>query len=168
MEGIVGQIRLFAGNFIPDNWLLCDGRELSLSTFKALYAVIGQTYGGRGNTTFALPDLRSRTVIGVGPTYAAGTKVGTESNVLTVENLPTHSHEMACNNTVSESLNNPSDAFMSAGPIDRSTGRPTNLRYAPTADGVMNTDAIGGTGDKKPIANIQPSLGLSYIICYKG
>ena len=99
MEGTLGEIKGFAGNFAPRGWAYCDGQLLSISQNQALFSILGTTYGGDGRTTFALPDLRGRTPIhpGHGPglgTYKLGQRSGTEYVNLTQNNLPAHSHTM--------------------------------------------------------------------------
>lgn len=97
MEGTLGEIKGFAGNFAPRGWAYCDGQLLSIAQNQALFSILGTTYGGDGRTTFALPDLRGRTPIhpGHGPglgTYKLGQRSGTEYVNLTSNNLPAHSH----------------------------------------------------------------------------
>lgn len=94
MEELIGIIKLFAGNFAPHGWLICDGRLLNITQNAALFSIIGTTYGGDGKTTFALPDLRSRVPVGVGQgtgltVCSLGEKTGVETNKLSANNIPT-------------------------------------------------------------------------------
>lgn len=171
MEGMVGEIRWFSGDFAPRNWRFCDGDLLLINENSALYSILGTRYGGDGQTTFALPDFRSRTAIGAGENWILGGISGTENNTMSVNNMPSHNHVFACNNTTdSGSLNNPAQAFMGTGPVSSSTDEPVNMRYASTASGAatMNATSVESVGGNQPINNIQPSLGLNYIICVLG
>src|SRR5262245_28845383 len=78
MEGFIGEVRLFSGTFAPANWAFCDGRLLQIRDYSALFALLRTRYGGDGSQTFALPDLRGRTVIGVGPGQNPGQAAGTD------------------------------------------------------------------------------------------
>ncbi len=174
MEGTIGEIRLFAGNFAPKNWAYCGGQIMSIAQNTALFSILGTTYGGNGQTTFALPDLRGRTAISAGqgpglPAYDLGEMIGTEHVTLLISNLPQHNHMMASNNAVgSGTVNSPSGAFMGTGPVDRSTGLPVNTRYAATPDATMAPMAIGVMGGSTPVPIIQPTLCMNYIICMYG
>src|ERR1700757_2169256 len=88
----IGEIRMFAGNFAPVGWAFCNGALIPISENAALFNLIGTTYGGDGQTTFALPDLQSRVPIHVGPGFALGQSGGAESVTLTVSQIPAHSH----------------------------------------------------------------------------
>lgn len=174
MDIYMGEIRLFAGNFAPKNWAYCDGSILAISTNAALFSLLGTTYGGNGQTTFALPDLRSRVPVspGQGPglsNYVLGEAIGTQTNTVLVSQMPMHNHMLLANGqTGSGTLNNPSTGYMGVGPVDRSSGLPVNTRYATTANTAMAPNSISINGGSQPINNIQPSLGMSYIICIYG
>src|SRR5215211_8493433 len=88
----VGEIRMFAGNFAPAGWMLCEGQILPISENDALFTLIGTTYGGDGQTTFALPDLRGRLPLHQGNNHTIGESAGTETVTLTVSQLPQHNH----------------------------------------------------------------------------
>lgn len=97
MEGTIGEIRMFGGNFAPLGWMLCAGQSLAISTNDALFALIGTTYGGDGQTTFNLPNLQSRIAIGAGSgqglsSYILGETVGIEGVTLTTTQMPMHNH----------------------------------------------------------------------------
>jgi microcystin-dependent protein len=174
MEGTIGEIRLFAGNFAPQNWAFCAGQIISIASNTALFAILGVTYGGNGQTTFALPDLRGRTAIGAGngkglTPRVLGEVLGTESNTLLISNLPMHNHTLACNNSAgSGSANSPEGAFMGVGPVDRSSGLPVNTRYATSANAIMAPMSVGVSGSSQPVNNLQPLLCTNYIICMYG
>src|ERR1700704_2486666 len=100
----VGEIRMFAGNFAPAGWMFCEGQLLPISDFDTLFNLIGTTYGGDGQTTFALPDLRGRLPIHSGNGFTLAETGGAESITLTVPQIPAHSHlAMASNNTATAS-----------------------------------------------------------------
>jgi microcystin-dependent protein len=174
MDIYLAEIRLFAGNFAPKNWAFCNGALLAIAQNTALFSLLGTMYGGNGQTTFALPDLRGRVPVsqGTGPglsNYTLGEAIGTQTNTLIITNMPAHNHPLLANNaTGSGTLNNPSGAFMGVGPVDRSSGLPVNTRYSTTANTIMAANSISVQGASQPINNIQPSLGLNYIICIAG
>lgn len=162
-EGFIGEVRMFAGNFAPRGWAFCDGQLMPIAQYSALFSILGTMYGGDGRTTFALPDLRGRTAVGVGngpglTERRQGEKFGSETNTLTVRQLPAHTHEMK--NKV---------LVMTGG-----EGDPDVQPGAQTMLGVGNTPndkiikSTGSTGENQPINNVQPSLGIRYIICVQG
>jgi len=98
MDEFIGTVKLFAGNYAPQGWFLCDGRLLQISQYSALFSVIGTTYGGDGRTTFALPDMRGRVAVGSGrgsglSNRQVGEIFGSEKYVLKKENLPIHASD---------------------------------------------------------------------------
>jgi microcystin-dependent protein len=159
----IGEIRLFGGNFAPVGWSFCDGTLYAISMWETLFNLIGTTYGGDGQTTFAVPDLRGRLPVHRTNIYPMGIPFGTETVTLTPQNLPAHSHSF----TVSQSPAN--------------SGIPTNsvLADAGTAGGVkmyfedkptvpmstLGVDPVGGTA---PHNNMQPFLCVNYIIAMDG
>jgi len=98
----LGEIEMFAGNFVPGGFLPADGRLLPINQNTALFSLLGTTYGGDGRTNFALPDLRGRGVIGIGPNFLLGDPLGTEDTLLTVAQLPSHNHTLSANGSVPE------------------------------------------------------------------
>jgi len=91
----VGEIRMFAGNFAPNGWLFANGQLLSINQNQALFSLLGTQYGGDGRTTFALPDLRGRTLLGAGGDYFVGEVLGADTTTLTVANLAAHDHTIS-------------------------------------------------------------------------
>lgn len=174
-DGMIGEIRLFAGNFAPRNWAFCNGQIMSIAQNDALFAIIGTTYGGNGQTTFALPDLQGRVAVGVGQgaglsEWSLGEQQGTQTNTLTVAQMPAHSHLVMCNNSsAAGTLNAPTNAYISAGPEDRTTGAPVNTRFATAKDGsTMGNNSLAAAGGSQPYNNMQPTVVLNYIICLYG
>src|SRR5213075_1772476 len=109
-QPFVGEIRIFAGNFAPNGWMLCDGQLLPISEYETLFNLIGTTYGGDGQATFALPNLQGRLPIHMGTgisTYQIGESGGVESVTLTTNQIPIHTHPAACNNGAGAGTSNP-------------------------------------------------------------
>lgn len=174
-EGMIGEIRLFAGNFAPRDWAFCDGSLQSIAQNTALFSILGTTYGGDGKVTFALPDLRGRAAVGVGQgpgltEWDLGEVQGTETNTMIITEMPRHTHLVMSNNTPGAGTDNsPVNNYMAAGPVDRSSGLPVNTRYATTSDGTtMGIQSIGIAGGSQPFNNMQPVLVLNYVICLYG
>jgi len=164
-EPFVGEIRMFAGNFAPRGWAFCDGQLLAVSQNDALFSLLGTIYGGDGRTTFGLPDLRGRVPIhaGQGPGLSnrrIGAKAGSEKETITVNQLPSHTHDfnattnsassgIATNNTLASSL--------------------TSYLIAPrSADTTMATQSISGTGGSRSHTNLMPYLCVHFIIALFG
>src|SRR3954463_4050754 len=136
----VGVIRIFAGNFAPVNWAFCNGQLLAISENDALFALIGTTYGGDGQSTFGLPDLRSRVPIhqGQGPglsNYVIGQNGGVETVTLTVQQIPVHTHVPVCRAAGSDSPN-PANAVWGAADA-------TQYSASNTANAFMNAGSVG-------------------------
>lgn len=161
----VGEIRMFGGNFAPAGWMFCDGSLLSIAENEVLFQLIGTTYGGDGQNTFALPDLRGRLPIhqgnGGGGSYILAQTGGVEQVTLTMMQLPNHNHPGGCN---SGDGNNASPA--NAIPATNTTALAYVAAATPAAN--MNVAAIGNTGGNQPHDNIQPYLCVSYIISLFG
>src|SRR6188508_951854 len=109
MEGMIGEVRMFAGNFAPKNWAFCQAQVIAIASNTALFSILGTTYGGNGTTTFGLPDLRGRVCIGPGQgpglsNYALGEMAGTQNVTLMINEIPAHTH--AANGTFSPLVNN--------------------------------------------------------------
>ncbi len=167
MDPFLGEIIMFAGNFAPRGWALCDGQLLPINANSALFSILGTTYGGDGRTTFALPDLRGRTPIhaGNGPGLSdrkLGTRGGSEINVMTVANMPSHNHTVQMRTgTEPASTDDPTNAYVSAHTEDSFSG-------VPSASGVMAAANVGHTGNNQPINNMQPYEVVNYIIALEG
>ncbi|PEN10396.1 phage tail protein [Longibacter salinarum] len=165
MEFYIGQILMFAGNYAPVNWAFCQGQLLSISSNSALFAILGTQYGGNGQTTFALPDLRGRVPVGTGTgpgltTRRTGQKFGEEEVPLTVLNMPSHGHNPVAYQGRGEGQTSPGGHTW--GPASDSS------YSAESPNTPMNANSISQTGGNQPHRNIQPSLGMNYIICIQG
>ncbi len=172
---MIGEIRMFGGNFAPRTWALCDGQILPISQNTALFSIIGTIYGGDGRTTFALPDVRGRAVIGPGngpglPSYREGQKGGTETNTMTVATMPSHSH------TYSFKVSNQAPvqgqaSIVSKYEVTATNGDPVDeFRYSSTNNGQMHEDAfaLGNTGGSQPFNNMMPYQAVNFVICLQG
>lgn len=155
----VGEIRMFAGNFAPQGWLFCQGQLLAISENETLFNLIGTTYGGDGQETFALPNLQSRVPVHVGPGFAQAQTGGAETVTLTTSQIPAHSHVPQA--AASGSQNSPVGGVWG-------TDNVTPL-YAPgPASVAMNTAAISGAGQNQPHDNMLPFLVVNFIISLFG
>ncbi len=173
-DAYLGAIFLFAGNFAPRGYALCQGQTLAISSNTALFSILGTTYGGNGVTTFQLPDLRARGPIGAGsaanglPAVDLGQIGGVQNvNILTA-NLPAHTHGVSLVvSNAAASIPTPDASSVLAGATD-SSGNPLNL-YAPGPGNVPLAPAPSGiTGQNIPLNVQDPYLGLNFIICTQG
>ena len=161
----VGEIKLFGGTFAPVGWAVCDGALLPIAEYDTLFNLIGTTYGGDGQATFALPDLRGRVPLHHGPlqggsTYQLGETGGVESVTLTRQQMPKHSHGFAATTAVGTQPN-PGNNLMA-----NSQGPQPYIQENP--DGNLNPKSIGETGGGGPHENRQPLLTLNFIISLFG
>lgn len=164
-EPFVGEIRMFAGNFAPRGWALCDGQLLAVSQNDALFSLLGTIYGGDGRTTFGLPDLRGRVPLhaGSGPGLtprALGSRGGSENETLTVNQLPGHSHQLSASSSIAGD-SNPAGNFL---------GRTTNLDLysGDTPDSGLAGSAVSATGGGQGHTNLMPFLCVNFIIALFG
>ncbi|MBK9105721.1 MAG: phage tail protein [Saprospiraceae bacterium] len=171
MEGYIAQIIMFAGNFAPKFWAFCAGQILSISQNTALFSLLGTTYGGNGQTTFGLPDLRGRVPVGTGqgpglPNVTLGELSGIPATTLTVNQMPAHNHTAITNVRVSSANTTSEEA---AGNI---LANQAQNFYAPvgTANGSLGgvTTTVGLNGGNQPVNIMQPYLGMNYVICLNG
>jgi microcystin-dependent protein len=164
-EPFIGEIMLFAGDFAPTGWALCQGQLLAISQNTALFSLLGTTYGGNGISTFALPDLRGRVPINLGqgpglPNFVLGETGGEYVHTLTSPEMPAHSHALRGNDA-----NGTQSAPGGAVPARDPSGAPA---YAPSAGSVMAPGAIEAAGGNQPHNNMQPFLTLNYCIALQG
>jgi len=171
MEGYIAQIIMFAGSFAPQNWAFCAGQLQSIAQNTALFSLIGTFYGGDGQTTFALPDLRGRVPVGTGqgpglPSVDLGEVSGSPTTTLTVNQMPAHNHTATTNVGVSSSNTTSEEA---AGNILANQAQ--NFYAAPaTANGLLGgvTTTVAVNGGNQPMNIMQPYLGMNYVICLFG
>lgn len=161
----VAEIRIFAGNFAPVGWALCNGQLLPISQNTALFSLLGTTYGGNGTSTFGLPNLQGRVPIhpGQGPglsLYDLGESGGTETITLLASEMPAHNHTL-------ESADTPGPLSGPAGNVLARSAAGSAL-YAGTPNTPMNPAALDPAGGGQPHNNMQPYLTLTYIIALQG
>ena len=152
-----GELRIFPWAATPQGWLPCDGRELTIADHQQLYSVIGTTYGGDGQTTFALPDLRGRVPLGTGSGIVAGQTGGEEAHTHTTDELPAHAH-MAQASPAAATTTQPNGALLAGAPIWGPPADPTPLQPA----------TVGAIGGGQAHLNMQPYLALSICIAAQG
>jgi len=168
MDPFLGEIRMFAGTFAPNDWLFCNGQLLPISRFTALFSLLGTMYGGDGKTNFALPNLQGRAPMnfGAGPGLTqryVGEEGGSESVTLQVNEMPAHTHLPACANTIDGS-ESPEGAAWS-----KADGLPGPQMYSNLAPNVaMNPLAIAPEGASQPHNSMQPYTAVNFIICMNG
>jgi microcystin-dependent protein len=175
IEPYLGNVAVFAGNFAPRGWMFCQGQLLAIANYDALFALIGTTYGGDGQVTFALPDLRSRVANhqGQGPglsNYFLGQVSGTENVTLLSMQLPLHNHSLVslpvtqpASSVTTSGVNVPTNAYPAAGAVlynassDGSTmGAYSSISVTPIA------------GSNQPVPVLQPYLAMNYVIAVEG
>jgi microcystin-dependent protein len=159
-EPYVGEIRLFAGNFAPAGWAFCDGSLLPIAENEVLFQLIGTTYGGDGQSTFALPDLRSRIPVHEGGGHVLGEAAGVESVTLTTSQMPIHAHPLAAASGLASDANPGGRLLAEMRATDLYLDASPNVALAPTA----STPA----GGSQPHDNMMPFLGINFIISLFG
>lgn len=184
MEGTIGEIRMFAGNFAPRAWAFCAGQLLSIAQNTALFSILGITYGGNGQTTFALPDLRGRCPVGTGQgpgltNIVLGELSGTENVTLLTSQMPAHNHTASATVTGTVNLScledagstdTPSGAHMAISPSGAHIYSPNPPDAAMGSSPISATAnvTIGISGSSQPVPIRNPYLGMNYIICLEG
>jgi microcystin-dependent protein len=189
MEPYLAMIMAFGGNFAIRGWALCWGQIMSIAQNSALFSLLGTTYGGNGQTTFSLPDLRGRAPIGwgAGPglsSYDIGQSGGSESTTILIPNMPGHNHVITSNLTVNPSASTAAATSTTPGPTlvpamlptigSGPSGNPIK-GYAQvdstttlSADIVTGTITCGITGNTQPISIQNPYLAITYLIALEG
>jgi microcystin-dependent protein len=160
----VGEIRMFAGNFAPAGWAFCNGALLPISENETLFQLIGTTYGGDGQSTFALPDLQGRIPLhmgtGGGQAYVLAQTGGVETVTLTTQQIPAHNHLMVV------STNNASTANAQGNVLAQTPSYTPYIVDSPSVS--LNPASLGSTGGSQPHNNLQPFLCISFIISLFG
>ena len=185
MDGVIGVIWMFAGNFAPRSWAFCDGQLLAISSNDALFSILGTTYGGDGRTTFGLPDLRGRSAIHAGrgaglSDRRLGQRGGSETNTLNANQLASHTHlaQLTAQPQVdipvhsvagNEDEANPAGGVLTNSGADNYTSEAADASYGgaaiPTTGGAIT---VLPTGGNQPINNMQPWLAVNSVICQFG
>jgi len=156
----VGEIRMFAGNFAPAGWMFCEGQLLPISENETLFQLIGTTYGGDGESTFALPDLRGRIPLHMDNGFILAETGGAEEITLTVQQIPAHSHPLlatSTSGTVPTPVNNLLAESVSINPYIQDVSNSN-----------MNVAAVSAVGGSQPHTNFQPYLCVDFIISLFG
>jgi len=156
----VGEIRMFAGNFAPAGWMFCEGQLLPISENETLFNLLGTTYGGDGQSTFALPDMRGRIPIHQGNGFVLAETGGAEEITLTVNQIPAHNHAFVASLGPGNQTN----------PQNSVTGNSSSVQIyiQDSPDTNMNVASIGPVGGSQPHTNFQPYLCINYIISLFG
>ena len=161
MNPYVGEIRLVPFNFEPEGWAFCDGSLLSISEFEVLFILIGTTYGGDGQQTFALPDLRGRVPIHMAGNFPIGMVGGSENAVIDSTSLPAHRHQLQVNSSVG-AFTTPASHMPASAPSSIGNS------YSGEPDVLMSSNSLGSTGSGQPHQNMQPYLAMNYVISLFG
>jgi microcystin-dependent protein len=156
----VGEIRMFAGNFAPAGWMFCEGQLLPISENETLFQLIGTTYGGDGESTFALPDLRGRIPIHQGNGFILAETGGAEEITLTVNQIPAHSHPLLASANNASTANAQGNVLAQTPSYTPYIGAPANSALSPVS--------VGPVGGSQPHTNFQPYLCVDFIISLFG
>lgn len=163
-ECYLGEVRMFSGNYAPQNWVMCNGQLLNINDYQALFALIGTTYGGNGATTFGVPDLRGRVPIHKNQTYALGAAGGTETVTLLESELPPHTHLAAAQSAVG-SADTPANGYWAASSAGKNIYT-TDVTTTPLS--AMAPNAISLAGASLPHENMMPFFPLTFIMAVVG
>jgi microcystin-dependent protein len=158
----VGEIRMFAGNFAPAGWMFCEGQLLPIADYETLFNLIGTTYGGDGQSTFALPDLRGRVPIHQGSGFTVAQNGGVEQVTLTVSQSPAHSHPFLASGNLAASSS-------PANQLPAITQAATITPYGTDSPQVqLSPNSVGSVGGSQPHNNFQSYLCIDFIISLFG
>jgi microcystin-dependent protein len=174
----LGEIQIFAGNYAPAGWAICNGALMSITSNTALFSLLGTNYGGDGTSTFGIPDLQGRVPVHLGSngtnTYTLGNMGGTSGTALTIANLPDHNHTLSGTAALPAKGDNP--ALINSAPsavavpaIQGSAKYYSDTQLAGALMGPLSVNIVLGTsGSGAAVNNMQPYLALTYIICVSG
>jgi microcystin-dependent protein len=173
LEPFIAAIVLFAGNFAPRGWAFCQGQILSIAQNTALFSLLGTTYGGNGQTTFALPDLRGRVPVGTGqgpglPSINLGEVSGEPTHTLIVTEMPAHYHLLTVQAVSSAGNTNTPGSTASLAQLVDSRSNPLNVYSTAAANTIIAGGPSATSGGSQPHNNMQPYLGMNYIIALEG
>jgi microcystin-dependent protein len=156
----VGEIRMFAGNFAPAGWMFCEGQLLPISENETLFNLIGTTYGGDGQSTFGLPDLRGRVPLHFGNGFTLADTGGAEEVTLTVSQIPAHSHPLLATTSAANDANPQGAVLAQASTYFPYVNTPSTIAMAP--------QSVSADGGSQPHNNFQPYLCVDFIISLFG
>jgi microcystin-dependent protein len=157
-EPFLGEIKVVSFNFAPKGWALCNGQLLPINQNQALFSILGTTYGGNGQTTFALPNLQARVPAHTGSEVALGQSSGEFAHTLTTAELPAHTHPLHASGQHA-SLDDPAGAVWAA---------PSSPQYVGSGNAVMHPSMVSTVGGSQPHENTQPYLVLNFVIALQG
>jgi microcystin-dependent protein len=158
-EPFLSEIRLMSFIFAPKGWAMCNGQLMPINQNQALFALLGTTFGGNGQTTFALPDLRGRTPIHVGSGHTLGERAGAQAHTLTAAEMPTHMHTLNASTTAGN-VPVPGNNVLATSP--------SNLYSAPTNLTTLDAQSVTSIGGSQAHLNMQPYLTLTFCIALQG
>lgn len=158
----IGEIRMFGGNFAPVGWMFCEGQLLPIAEYETLFVLIGTTYGGDGESTFALPDLRGRIPIHQGSGFVLAETGGVEEVTLTIQQIPSHSHTFIATNA-------PASGSSPGGSV-LARNAAADAYSSDNSGGTVNLNAsmVASVGGSQPHPNFQPYLCVNFIISLFG
>lgn len=154
----ISEIRIFSFGFPPKGWALCDGQLVLISQNQALFSLLGTTYGGNGQTTFALPDLQGRVPFHEGNGHTLGERGGEMAHTLNISEMPTHNHLPTANTTSADRSTPTGDFWANSG----------KTNYAASGAAAMSAQAISSTGGSQAHENMSPYLVLNFCIALQG
>jgi microcystin-dependent protein len=157
-EPFLAEVRIMSFNFPPKGWALCNGQFLPINQNQALFSLLGTTFGGNGQTTFALPDMRGKTPIHMGSAHTLGEAAGAEATTLNINNLPAHTHQVTSVNG-SAATNSPNGAYLAASAA---------VYHGPTSLVPLHPGTITSVGGSQAHTNMQPFLALNFCIALQG
>lgn len=177
MNPLLGEIRMFSGNYAPRGWAICNGQLLSINQNSALFSLLGTSYGGNGTTNFALPNMQGRIPISMASTEdyytVLGEASGNTTRTMTVEEMPAHTH--AATATPLKAQNGASNGIQSGSPQHNypgNSGSDNSYTNAAGANQFFAADAlevnVGVTGQAQPFSNVMPSFCVTFIISLQG
>ena len=165
-EPYLAEIRIMSFNFAPKGWAMCNGQLLPINQNQPLFALLGTTYGGNGQTNFALPNLQGCVPIHFDGSHTQGEKAGEQAHTLSISEIPTHIHDFSSNNCVASA-----SANATAGPANNywaNDGKTAYSTGAGIANGVMSPQTVSTVGGSQPHNNMQPYLVLNFCIALQG
>jgi len=171
MEPILGEIKMFAGSFAPVGWFYCNGQLLSIAQYSALFSLLGTSYGGDGQTTFALPDLRSRAPVATGQGiglsyYSLGQISGSENVTLSSSQMPVHTHLVNTQSGLADQW--APGSGIPAGSNVFEDSKEVNSYSTKEADGTLHPKTLTPAGGNQPFSIVQPTLAITFIIAWTG
>ena len=157
-EPFLSELRLMSFNFAPKGWAMCNGQVLPINQNQALFSLLGTTYGGNGQTTFALPDLRGKTPIGVGNGHTLGETGGSQAVTINLQQMPQHPHFVSATNASADSIS----------PINNLFGATSSRYTGPTSLTTLAPATVSNVGGGQAHTNMQPYLVLTWCIALQG